>query len=57
MNILTFQNKEELNSLFGKQMNCYPPDEIDWENPPKNPLTFKKYAESLKKKCKEYINQ
>ena len=38
-------------------MNCYHPDEIDWENPPRNPLTFKKFAEDLKKKCFEYINQ
>ena len=57
MNILTLQNKQELNTLFGKKMNCYHPDEIDWENPPQNPLTFKKYAESLKKKCSMYINQ
>ncbi len=57
MNILTLQNKEELNILFGKKMNNYHPDEIDWKNPPKNPPTFKKYAESLKKKCNEYIKQ
>ena len=57
MNILTLQNKQELNTLFGKKMNCYHPHEIDWENPPKNPHTFKKYAESLKKKCRMYINQ
>ena len=57
MNILTLQSKEELNNLFGKKMNSYHPNEIDWDNPPKNPSTFKKYAESLKKKCKAYINQ
>ena len=57
MNILTLQDKEELNNLFGKKMNSYHPDEIDWENPPTNPLTFKKYAKSLKKKCSKYINQ
>ena len=56
INILTLQNKEELNTLFGKKMNCYHPNEIDWDNPPKNPLTFKKLAEDLKKKCYEYIS-
>ena len=56
INILTLQNKEELNTLFGKKMNCYHPNEIDWDSPPKNPLTFKKLAEDLKKKCYEYIS-
>ena len=57
INILSLQKKEEVNSLFGKKINCYHPCEIDWDNPPKNPDTFKNYAESLKKKCYQFIKQ
>ena len=55
INILTNQNKDEFEKHFGKKMNVYNPEDIDWDNPPSNPETFKFISESLKKKCKDFV--
>jgi len=55
MNILTNQNKEEFEKHFGKKMNVYKPEDIDWDNPPTNPDSFKSLSESLKEKCKDFV--
>lgn len=55
LNILTTYSKEEINKKFGKVMNVIHPDEIDWNNVPANPTTFKSYSEKLKAKCYEFI--
>ncbi len=55
INILTIQDKEKINSLFGKKMNVYYPDEIDWNSPPKNPESFSKLSKALEMKCRSFI--
>jgi hypothetical protein len=57
INILTTQPKQELDRLFGREMNVYHPDEIDWDNFPSNPKTFRPLAEELKKKCRNFIGE
>jgi hypothetical protein len=57
INILTKQPKEEFNNLFGKEMNVFHPNEIDWENPPKNPESYKTLSNELKKRCKMFISE
>ena len=48
-------NKEEFEKHFGKKMNVYKPEDIDWDNPPTNPDSFKSLSESLKVKCKDFV--
>lgn len=55
MNILTKQSKERFNELFGKEMNLFHPHEIDWNNPPKNPMTHLELSNALKEKCKKFV--
>lgn len=55
LNILTKDSKLEIDSLFGKKMNVFHPDDIDWNNPPKNPSSFSKHSEELKLKCRNFI--
>ncbi len=55
INILTNQDKEVFNQKFGKKMNVYHPSEIDWDQPPSNPESFKVHADELKRRCKEFI--
>ena len=55
INILTTQPKQDFNSLFGKEMNIYHPNEIDWDNPPKNPESYKQLSQDLKKRCRDFI--
>ncbi|WP_343486901.1 polysaccharide pyruvyl transferase family protein [Allomuricauda sp. d1] len=57
INILSAQDKNEINKLFGERMNVVHPEEVNWNDPPKNPTSFKKYAEELKKSCQEFILQ
>jgi hypothetical protein len=55
INILTTQPKKEFIELFGRPMNIYHPNEIDWDHPPTNPQTFKELSNELKKRCKAFI--
>ncbi len=55
MNILTTQPKEEFEAFFGKSMNVFHPSEIDWDNPPQNPETFRAKANELKQRCRDFI--
>lgn len=55
INILTLESKDKLNSLFKKDMNIFHPDDIDWNNPPKNPDSFKPLAEDLINSCKNFV--
>jgi len=55
INILTNQPKEELNKLFGTSLNIFHPSEIDWNNPPANPDTFRTMSNKLKERCKAFI--
>jgi len=55
MNILTTQNKDEINELFGKEMNVFHPKDIDWDNPPKNPASHKEFAKDLQARCENFI--
>ena len=55
INILTTQPKKELDLLFGREMNVYHPNDIDWDNLPENPKTFRPLAEELKNKCRKFI--
>ncbi|WP_422106675.1 polysaccharide pyruvyl transferase family protein [Winogradskyella sp.] len=57
INVLTKQPKEEFNKLFGKEMNIFHPNEIDWDNPPKNPESFRDLSNRLKERCKEFISK
>ncbi|PQJ16237.1 polysaccharide pyruvyl transferase family protein [Aureicoccus marinus] len=57
INILTTQSKAELNELFGKEMNVYHPDEVDFDNPPTNPESFRALSDALKEKCRAFIGQ
>lgn len=55
MNILTNQPKKELDALFGKPMNVYHPSEIDWNNVPANPDSFRELSDKLKERCRNFI--
>lgn len=55
MNILTNQNKDEFEKHFGKKMNVYNPEDINWDCPPSNPNSFKALSESLKQKCIDFM--
>lgn len=55
INILSDRPKEDINKIFGKEMNIIHPKDVDWENPPANPTSFISYANALKEKCKEFI--
>ncbi len=55
INILTTQSKTEFNERFGKTMNVFHPSEIDWDNPPANPESFRVMSNKLKEKCKAFI--
>lgn len=57
INILTNDPKDEINKLFGRNMNVFHPNEIDWENPPINPESFKELSDQLKKTCKDFIEK
>lgn len=57
INILTLQPKKEFEKYFGKSMNIFHPSEIDWNNPPKNPSSYKVKSEELKAKCRAFINE
>lgn len=55
INILTNDPKEEIETLFGKPMNVYSPDQVNWDKPPVNPDSFKELSEQLKNTCKNFI--
>tara|TARA_B110000444_G_scaffold26121_1_gene21530 strand:- start:208 stop:1224 length:1017 start_codon:yes stop_codon:yes gene_type:complete len=55
MNILTLDSKEKVNTLFGKQMNVFNPNEIDWNNPPKNPESYSPLSQELINKCQKFM--
>jgi hypothetical protein len=55
VNILTNDSKEDVEKLFGKSMNVYSPSQINWDNPPDNPLSYKNLSNNLKDKCYEFI--
>ena len=57
MNILTTQPKEEFEKYFGKSMNVFSPSEIDWDNPPANPTSFKLKANELKERCRDFVDK
>jgi len=55
VNILTKESKEEVDKLFARSMNVYSPEQIDWNNPPKNPESFEELANKLKERCFDFI--
>lgn len=57
INILTNDSKTDIERLFKKPMNVYSPDEIDWENPPKNPDSFQELSNKLKETCYKFIDE
>ncbi len=57
MNLLTTYSKDYVQQLFGREMNVLAPNEIDWDNPPSNPDSFRVKAEELKKRCRDFINE
>lgn len=57
INILTNDTKKDIVRLFKKPMNVYSPDEIDWENPPKNPESYKELSNKLKQTCSKFIDE
>lgn len=57
LNILTTKSATEVNKLFGLTMNVLHPEDIDWNNPPANPESFRPLAEKLKATCREFINK
>ncbi|MBZ9627121.1 polysaccharide pyruvyl transferase family protein [Psychroflexus sp. CAK57W] len=57
VNILTNNSKVDIERLFEKPMNVYSPNQIDWENPPKNPDSFKELSSKLKETCCKFIDE
>ena len=55
LNILSTKPKSEIDALFDADMNVFSPDEIDWDNPPKNPSSYMELANALKKKVYDFI--
>jgi hypothetical protein len=55
INILTKMPKDLVETLFNSKMNVFHPDEIDWENPPKNPNSHIELSDKLKKTCTEFM--
>lgn len=55
INILTTSPKEQLDELFGKEMNVYHPNDIDWDNPPQNPESYRTLSDELKKKVRAFV--
>lgn len=57
INILTVYDKEYINGLFGKKMNVFHPDEIDWSTPPSNPKSFVSFSDKLKESCFKFVDK
>lgn len=57
INILTTRSENEVNKVFGRKMNVLHPLDINWDTPPENPKSFLSYANDLKEKCSQFINQ
>lgn len=56
LNILTRVPKSEVDRIFEADMNVFHPDDIDWDNPPENPTSYRPYAAALIEKCKAFVS-
>lgn len=57
LNILTTKSKTEVDALFEADMNVFAPDDIDWDNPPLNPVSNLELSNNLKKIVQGFVKK